>query len=290
VRAVRTTGGIRITSVATLLGVLMAAVAGALPAGAASNALKPGDEYVALGSSFASGPMIPEVADPSCLRSTNDYPSLVARALKLKLTDVSCGAATTEHVISTPQKDRPPQIDAITPNTKLVTITIGGNDVDYTVSNLACSGAAQSGQDCLGTVVQPADIEAKLAALPAKLDATFAAIKEKAPKATVIVLPYLRVMPAVPAPCPPSVPMSTPTLYYLRDFGDKLHTAIKESAAREKVRFVDSYLPKGHDACAAPAKRWVEGAEPASPAVSYHPNEAGMQAQAKMILKALKQK
>jgi lysophospholipase L1-like esterase len=261
------------------------------PAGAASRVKpKPGDEYVALGSSFASGPLIPDVADPSCLRSTNDYPALVARALKLSLTDVTCGAATTEHVIDTPQKDRPPQLDAVTPDTRLITITIGGNDVDYSVTNLTCSGAAQSGQDCLGSVVQPADIETKLAALPAELDATFAAIKAKAPKATVVVTPYLRVLPAVPAPCPPSVPMSTPTLSYLHDFGEKLHTAIKESAAREKLRFVDTYRPEGHDACAAPADRWVEGAEPASPAVSYHPNAAGMQAQAKMIVKALRQK
>ena len=94
-----------------------------------------------------------------------------------------------------------------------------------------------------------------MAALPAKLDATFAAIKAKAPKATVVVLPYLRVFPAPPVPCPPSVPMDTPTLYYLSGSSDKLHTAIKDAATRAKVRFVDSYVPKGHDrvrgACAA---------------------------------------
>jgi hypothetical protein len=259
-----------------------------VPAGAASTStVKPGDRYVALGSSFASGPMIPDVADAGCLRSTNDYPALVARTLKLALTDVTCGAATTDHVISTPQKDRPPQIDALTADTKLVTLTIGGNDVDYSVTNLTCAIAAKADQDCLGTDVQPTDIEAKLAALPAKLDATLAAIEARAPKATIVVVPYLRVMPAVPVPCPPSVPMSTPTLYYLRDFGEKLHTAIKQSAARAKVRFVDAYRPQGHDACAAPADRWVEGAEPASPAVAYHPNAAGMRAQAKMIVAAL---
>jgi hypothetical protein len=54
------------------------------------------------------------------------------------------------------------------------------------------------------------------------------------------------------------------------------------------VRFVDSYVPKGHDACAAPSQRWVEGAEPASPAVAFHPNGAGMKAEAKMIVAALK--
>jgi lysophospholipase L1-like esterase len=261
-----------------------------LPAGAAtkpSPVVEAGDTYVALGSSFASGPMIPPVADASCLRSTDDYPGLVARRLGLTLTDVSCGAATTDNVISTPQGVHPVQLDALTPDTDLVTITIGGNDVDYSATNLICSGDAKNGQDCLGTSVQPNDIEAKFAALPAKLDATLQAIEAKAPKATVVVVPYLRVFPAVPAPCAPSVPMSTPTLYYLTGSSDKLHTAIKEAAARAEVRFVDTYVPKGHDACAVPAKRWVEGAEPASPAVSFHPNAAGMKAQAKMIVAAL---
>jgi hypothetical protein len=51
--------------------------------------------------------------------------------MKLSLTDVSCGNATTDNILTTPQKDHPPQIDAVTPDTKLVTITIGGNDVGY---------------------------------------------------------------------------------------------------------------------------------------------------------------
>ena len=92
---------------------------------------------------------------------------------------------------------------------------------------------------------------------------------------------------AIAKPCPPSVPMSTPTLSYLDGFSDKLHTAIKQAAVKAKVLFVDSYLPKGHDACAPEAKRWVEGAQPASPAFAFHPNAAGMKAQAKMILAAL---
>ena len=196
------------------------------------------------------------------------------RALKLSLTDVSCDAATTEHVISAPQGAHPAQLDAVTPDTKLVTITIGGDDVDYSATNLRPDDATK-GQDCLGTSVQPNDLEAELAALPAKLDATLQAIKAKAPNTTVVVLPYLRVFPAVPVPCPPSVPMDTPTLYYLTGSSDKLHTAIKDAAARAKVKFIDSYVPKGHDACAAPARRWVEGAEPASPAVLVPPRRRG---------------
>lgn len=53
-------------------------------------------------------------------------------------------------------------------------------------------------------------------------------------------------------------------------------------------RLVDSYAPKGHDACAAPARRWVEGEVPASSAFMFHPNAAGMEAQATMLVKRLR--
>lgn len=255
---------------------------------ASAQTLRPGDKYVALGSSFASGPMIPDVADLSCLRSTNNYPHLVAAKLKLSLTDVSCGAATTDHIISTPQATHPLQINAVTPDTKLVTVTIGGNDIDYTVSNLLCSGDGAKGQSCLGSSVKLEANAQKLAALPAKMAATLQAIKQAAPNAKVIVLPYLRVMPASATPCPPSVPMGSAELRYLVDYGDQLHAVLKRSAAAAKVDFVDSYLPKGHDACATPSRRWVEGQVPASPAFAFHPNGAGMKAQAKMILQHLK--
>jgi lysophospholipase L1-like esterase len=279
----------RIRRVVVVVALAVGALAAVAPdARAASAKVRPGDEYVALGSSFASGPMIPDVADQSCLRSTNDYPALVAKALKLSLTDVTCGAATTDNILTTAQGDQPPQIDALTPDTKLVTVSIGGNDVLYSGSNLICSADAQKGQRCLGTDVQPTDLEARMAALPAKLDATYRAIKAKAPKAKIVVTPYLRVFPAVPAPCPPSVPMDTPTLYYLSGFSDKLHATTKQAAARNHVLFADGFAPKGHDACATPAKRWVEGAEPASPAVQFHPNANGMQAQARQVLAALR--
>jgi lysophospholipase L1-like esterase len=283
---VRSGGGRRLVALVARALVVLATVAPG--AGAASATLERGDKYVALGSSFASGPMIPEVADQSCLRSTNDYPALVAKALKLSLVDVTCGAATTDNILTAAQGDHPPQIDAVTPDTTLVTVSIGGNDVLYSGTNLICSADAQQRRSCLGTDVQPTDLEARMAALPTKLDATLQAITAKAPKATIVVTPYLRVFPKVPVPCPPSVPMDTPTLYYLVGSSDKLHTTIEQAAARNRVRFADVFTPKGHDACATPAKRWVEGAEPASPAVQFHPNARGMRAQAQRVLATLR--
>jgi hypothetical protein len=44
----------------------------------------------------------------------------------------------------------------------------------------------------------------------------------------------------------------------------------------------------GHGLCEAPARRWVEGAAPASPAYPYHPNAAGMANAARIIEGALR--
>ena len=84
--------------------------------------------------------------------------------------------------------------------------------------------------------------------------------------------------------------MSTPTLYYLAGLRATSSTPRSRSRRRDaKVRFVDIYTPKGHDACAAPAAGGSRG-QPASPAVMFHPNAAGMKAQAKMIVAALKRR
>lgn len=128
-----------------------------------------------------------------------------------------------------------------------------------------------------------------MAALPTKLRATLAAIEAKAPRATVVVVPYLRVLPAVPVPCPPRVPMDTPTLAFLADVGTELQRALGAAAATANVDFVDTFAPEGHDACAKRRARWVEGARPVS-ALPFHPGAAGMKATAALIVASLASK
>src|SRR3546814_10104713 len=50
------------------------------------------------------------------------------------LVDRSCSGATTSHVLG-PWGDIPPQIESVNADTRLVTVTIGGNDLNY-VGNL----------------------------------------------------------------------------------------------------------------------------------------------------------
>jgi lysophospholipase L1-like esterase len=92
-----------------------------------------GSKYVAMGSSFASGPGI-GTADASapmrCGRSSENYAHLLATSRHLSLVDVTCGGATTQHILGS-WNELPAQISAVDSETRLVTITIGGNDLNY---------------------------------------------------------------------------------------------------------------------------------------------------------------
>ena len=84
---------------------------------------------------YAAGPGIVPVEHRGALRSGRNYAHQVAEALSLRLADVTCSGATTSNIMTTPQHTLsgtlPPQIDAVTPDTRLATITAGGNDAGY---------------------------------------------------------------------------------------------------------------------------------------------------------------
>ena len=90
--------------------------------------------YVALGDSYAAGPLIPlPRVDPLlCVRSTNDYAALLASRLGLwSYTDATCSGADTTHMTTAQSLvlgSHAPQFDALTASTDLVSISIGGND------------------------------------------------------------------------------------------------------------------------------------------------------------------
>lgn len=106
-----------------------------------------GAHYVAMGSSFAAGPGVGNPAETPtdrCSRSAANYAQQLARKRNLRLTDVSCGGATTAHVLG-PWDELPAQVDALRPDTALVTVTIGGNDVGYIGGLMA--GSCEAAQD-----------------------------------------------------------------------------------------------------------------------------------------------
>jgi lysophospholipase L1-like esterase len=255
-------------------------------------------DYVALGDSYVAGPGIPTTTGVplSCGRSSNDYPSLVRAAVHASaFTDASCSGATTGNMTA-PQTTRtganPPQLDAVTSRTRLVTVTIGGNDIGFSEIVGQClsrsagqpAGAAcrvyfnRSGSDVLAQ---------RIAATAPKVAAVLTRIKARAPSAKVLLVGYPTLFPASGGGCP-EAPFSAGDIAYLDQTFQALNAMLRTQAGVAGARFVGpARSSAGHDICAPAGTRWIEGRNPTSPAAAFHPNALGMRNTAYQVVEAL---
>jgi lysophospholipase L1-like esterase len=251
--------------------------------------------YVAMGDSYsaASGVLPPDLGAPAaCLRSTRNYPHVIARKTGALLTDVTCGAAQTQHFSAAQYPGVAPQLDALRPDTQLVTMTIGGNDNNTFISTvIACGTAGLStigqGSPCkdrYGTTFG-ADIRAKT--YPA-LVRSLRAVRTKAPRARVAILGYPWLLPPRTG-CFDKMPIAAGDVPYVRSIQATLNDAIRRAAAATGATYVDlGTVSEGHDACKAIGVRWVEPVLQGTNPVIVHPNalgEAQMAARTMQVLR-----
>lgn len=250
---------------------------------ASAAAVAQGAKYVALGSSFAAGPGVAAQLG-SCGRSDHNYSHLIAAALGLTLTDVSCNGATTANILDTPQGDAAPQIDAVSRDTALVTVTIGGNDISFTSSTFACAGTAPD-EHCTANLDQ-AMINEAVNQLPTELGAMLDAIKAKAPQAIIVLVTYPRVFPADATSCR-ELELSADDTTYLAALGQKLEDAFVSATSSRQSLIADAYVrAAGHGPCAT-AERWVNGANVADTGIRFHPTAKGHIEMARLVRAAL---
>ena len=255
-----------------------AAAATAPSAGAATNPLR----YVALGDSYsaASGVLPPDLsAPPECLRSSRNYPHVIAGAIAAKLTDVTCGAAETSHFFTSQYQNVPPQLDAVSNRSQLVTMTIGGNDngvfidaiVDCGSAGLATLGRGSPCKDKYGSSFADT-IRTKT--YPALVRA-LRAVGKKAPGATVAILGYPWIMPPRTG-CYPQMPVATGDVPYVHHIQWVLNDAIRRAADATDTTYVNlNQASTGHDACEPIGVRWVEPVVAGTNPVIVHPNALG---------------
>jgi lysophospholipase L1-like esterase len=244
-----------------------------------SHKLKAGDLYVSLGSSIASGYGI-SVQSTTCGRSSRDYGQLVAAHLRLHLVDASCGAATIPNVVDTPQGSNPPQLTSVTPATKLVTVAVGGNDIDYNATAVACDDPA--------TCAAPPNLAALVANMRIALKALIEKIKAAAPSATIVFVTYPREVPAG-INCP-ALGFTNAGAALVRSMGQMLENAFVQVVKPLGVVFVDPYaVPGDHTVCAPPSQQWTQGAQYTfgTTGFAHHPTALGHKVMAQMIVKAL---
>lgn len=283
-----------------LLRTLIAAVLLALGLSATSaQAVPAAPTLVALGDSFASGPLIPvQSSDPwGCLRSDHNYAHQLAAELGLPLTDVTCSGATTKDMWRrqnvSPEKElnqhfryggggNPPQLDSVTPDADIVTLQIGGNDVGFGSIATSCGRDAMQRKPCSARY-QDADgdkLHRKISATGAKVQAVLQGIHTRAPEARVVVLGYPGIFSVKDPPNCPAMGVGESDARYLRDVQLRLNAMIAaEAAAAGFADYVDVYSPSaGHTACDTPIQRWVEPIVPVHAAAPVHPNLTGMTA------------
>ncbi|HET9116762.1 MAG TPA: SGNH/GDSL hydrolase family protein [Pseudonocardiaceae bacterium] len=258
--------------------------------------------YVALGDSYAAGPGIPNprIDSPGCFRSTNNYPARLAAALGVEdFTDASCSGAKTDDMTAAQTlllpgtSTNPPQFTALRPDTDLVTVTISGNDIGFAEILFACatvSATDPDGNPCQREYTRgDSDLNAqRIAAVAPKVASVLDGIHDRSPRATVLLVGYLRVLPPAGG-CYPVVPIARGDVPYLDGVEQQLTDMLAGEASHHHAVFVNSYAHSlGHDVCQPPLVKWVEGFVPTRGlAAPVHPNAIGMLAVADFARNAL---
>lgn len=262
---------------------------------AAMPAKTGGSPYVALGDSYASGAGLAGVKDVKCDRTSGSYPSLIAKfrsvtGARHAFKDVTCSGATTRDFWNS-RGGIPPQIDALSPDTRLVTLTLGGNDVGFSSVLATCARVASSDRD--GSPCEryfTADgkdvLEERVATMEGRVHDVLADIRRRSPHAKVIVVGYPALFPDDGVACP-EVPFAKGDFAYLRDTTKKANRALERQAvaAGAGTSFADTYTPTiGHDMCRPRDERWIESLTPAPNTMAAHPNTLGQSVMAASAL------
>ncbi|MBD3782203.1 MAG: SGNH/GDSL hydrolase family protein [Micrococcales bacterium] len=250
----------RLRSALAALTALPLVVAGvALPAAAAEP-----DQYVALGDSYAAGNGTgwPDLS-LSCYRSSLAYAPLVAKARpNTSLSFRACSGAKTGDVTGG-------QTAALSPATDFVTVSIGGNDVGFVDLILSCFSTWDEPL-CRATV---SSVNRKIdTQLPAKLDATYADIRTRAPGAEVIVVGYPKPF-GTDVSCSQASGVNSRESVLLDDVAAHLDRVVAARAAAAGFTYLDP-VPAftGHDVCAPTPFVWGKRTGLLD---IYHPTRAG---------------
>ncbi|MFE5287428.1 SGNH/GDSL hydrolase family protein [Nocardia sp. NPDC056611] len=259
-------------------------------------------KYVALGDSYAAGVGISTILDKSCSRSDRNYAHLFAAQRGYALTDVTCGGATIDSVTST-------QLSAVTADTTLVTLGVGGNDIGFgqLVKDCVLAGtlgtgsgtgslATGSASGSAGAVAELVagcknkygpEMPGRLSMTAAKLAQLLAAIRTQAPQARIVLVGYPKILPDNASLCAGRQPVLAADADWIHDsvIGG-LNTMLRSQPGTTYFSTYELY--DGHDVCEAIPDRWVNGTSVDNgEGAQFHPNQYGHAATAQRMIATL---
>ena len=274
-----------------------------------------GSRYVAMGSSFGAGPGIAPRAPGSprrAGRSASYYAHLVARDLRLDLHDITYSGATTDDILRPSARGQPAQLDAVTPGTRLVTLTAGGNDVGFlprlTLASLPWPlRLLPRARAQVAAFGDPAATDERFASLGRNLRAIARGVADRAPDCRILFVDYLTILPPAGGPpaggppadggpaaaagpargAGPAAPPPAAIAGWGRVIAARLAATTQEAAQAAAAGYVAaSAASAGHHAWSATpwTRRFHLSLRGGAP---YHPNADGMAAVARLVLGAL---
>jgi lysophospholipase L1-like esterase len=242
---------------------------------------------VSLGSSFAAGPFLPPVVDADAGRSGRNYPHLLAARLDAELVDLTVSGATTATILDEPQttitgKVYAPQIEGVPRNADVVTVTAGGNDLDYTGSMLFAAFRRLDPAHPANRMLAPRFPDGlrepsaeTVAAAEAGLVRIVASVFERTESARVVLVDYLTVVGDGASGAALFDDAERDLLLATRTALEGAYERAADRSGAELLRVSD--LSRDH--CLDSPEPWITGllAKPAVSAGSFHPNALGME-------------
>jgi hypothetical protein len=240
--------------------------------------------YVALGDGFAAAPYVGRTtAKDGCLRSELNYPQQVATSLGVtSFKDVSCAGATTKALSDRfrppgASKDVKAQLDAVTADTDLVTVTVGIMDGHLLTGMFDICVA----QPC-GTSMIAKDLADELTQIGVDLPRAIRAISQKAPQAYIVVVGYPELLPFGRG-CKALPTMNDDQWRYANLAWKQFSTAVGSSARQAGAAYVDvRKLTEQHAPCSK--HPWVNSdATVKGKSLAYHPKALEQQVVAQAV-------
>nr|WP_253945055.1 SGNH/GDSL hydrolase family protein [Nocardioides sp. zg-DK7169] len=273
-------------------------------------------EYVALGDSYSSGegawdyeegtdyddrvdlwPYNDHEEDRNrCHRSAHAYSQVITGANDFAggSTFVACSGAVAQHLDNpnAGNTGEDPQYDALSQDTSLVTMTMGGNDLGFAdvVKDCIINGARGIGPDTC-QAKHDRRIEEDLPRLREELLEHYREIKEKAPNARVVIVGYPPLFVSDPSDSFGNLLFEEDQVWMNEVAGD-LNAMLADAAAEAGVEFVDpTQAFEGHGI--GSDEPWINDLDLGGPGFaiadpsSFHPNAAGHAAIAELVQQQL---
>lgn len=229
---------------------------------------------VAIGDSQAAGPLVTTQNSWDCLRSDDNWPSVAARTIGATLTDVTCSGATTADLTGRRFGYMAPQLDAVEPDTDIVTITIGANDLNLGVLVPSCMQPLPAPFGIACSSYQRDTYSSQIDAVGTRVASAVQSVRTRAPGAKVYLVGYYTYWGT--SGCYPIDPIWSVDAKWLQGIFDRLNAKLSAVASGNGATYVDLATPsRDHGVCAPIATKWVEGLIPTSVAAPYHPNALG---------------